>query len=119
MDNNVYWNLELEIQSGADQELGPLMEEMVEATRENEPGTLNYEWSTSEDRKYCHIFERYTDSDAVMIHLSTFGEKFAERFLALLKPVRFTVYGSPSADVKEALAGLNPVYMKRVGGFSR
>jgi hypothetical protein len=66
-----------------------------------------------------HIFERYVDSAAVMIRVSAFGEKFAGRFLELLKRVRFVVYGSPSDQVKAALAGFNPVYKQPLGGFTR
>ena len=75
--------------------------------------------STSGDGKRCHIFERYVDSAAVLTHLGTFGERFAGRFLELLKPARFVVYGSPSAAVRDALAGFSPVYMQPLGGFSR
>jgi quinol monooxygenase YgiN len=119
MSSNVYWMLELEMQPGKEKDFRALMQEMVGATQKNESGALNYEWSTSADGKTCHIFERYADSAAVMTHLGTFGQKFADRFLGLLKPVRFVVYGSPNADVKNALAGFNPVYMQGVGGFSR
>lgn len=54
-----------------------------------------------------------------MTHLGTFGERFATRFLEVLKPIRLIVYGSPSAPVKDALAGFSPVYLEAVGGFSR
>ncbi len=118
MNAQVYWTLELEVQGGSD-ELTTLMNDMVTATQTNEPGTINYEWSTSADGKVCHIYERYVDSAAVMTHLDTFGEKFAGRFLEILKPVRFDVFGSPSEEVKEALAGFSPTYMQAVGSFSR
>jgi quinol monooxygenase YgiN len=111
--------LELHVQPGREKDFRVLMEEMVGATQANESGTLNYEWSRSADGKVCHIYERYVDSAAVMTHLGTFGERFAGRFLELLKPVRFVVYGSPSTEVKDALAGFNPIYMQAVGGFSR
>ena len=119
MNNYVSWMLELEVQQGREGALRDLMPEMVNATKTNEAGTLDYEWSTSADGKQCHIFERYVDSAAVMTHLGTFGERFAGRFLEILKPVRFVVYGSPSAAVREALAGFSPVYMEPLGGFSR
>jgi hypothetical protein len=45
--------------------------------------------------------------------------KYAGRFLEILKPVRSVVYGSPSQEVKDVLADFNPVYMRPVGGFSR
>ncbi len=119
MNSNVHWLLELNIQPGRENDFQALMAEMVSATQENEPGTLNYEWSTSADGKVCHIYERYADSAAVMTHIGTFGKRFASRFLEILKPTRFVVYGSPSSEVKDALAGFKPVYMQPVGGFSR
>ena len=119
MNNNVYWLLELEIQAGRESDFRALMAEMVSATQANEPGTLNYEWSTSADGKLCHVYERYADSAATLIHLGTFGARFASRFLQILKPVRLVVYGSPSAAVKDGLAGFKPIYMQAVGGFRR
>ena len=119
MDKTVSWMLELQIHSGREEDLKDLMSEMVEVTQANEPGTLSYEWSTSTDGRSCHIYERYSDSTAVMTHLGAFGEKFASRFLEILAPTRFTVYGSPDASVKEALAGFNPTYMEPAAGFSR
>ena len=119
MGSNVSWLLELEVQPGREEDLKALMAEMVGATRANEPGTLSYEWSTSADGRRCHIYERYTDSTAAMTHVATFGERFASRFLEVLKPIRFVVYGSPDAKVQGALAGFNPVYMQDLGGFTR
>jgi len=119
MPAEVSWILEASFQPGREKDFRILVDEMVAATRANEPGTLNYEWSTSPDGSVCHIFEGYVDSAAVMIHLATFGQKYASRFLEVLKPVRFVVYGSPNQDVKNALAAFNTVYMQPVGGFSR
>ena len=115
----VSWMLELNVKPGSEKVLRALMNEMVTATRTNEAGTLNYEWSLSADGSVCHLYERYADSAATMTHLATFGAKFASRFLEVLKPVRLTVYGAPSPEVKGALAGFNPVYMEPASGFSR
>ena len=119
MNKNVYWLLELEIQAGREKDFQSLMKEMVASTQADEPGTLNYEWTTSADGTRCHIYERYTDSAAVLAHLGNFGQKFAKRFLEILKPVRFVVYGSPDQQVKDALAAFGPVYMNAAEGFSR
>jgi quinol monooxygenase YgiN len=119
MATDVSWLLEMNVQPGREKDFRNLMSEMVAATSANEPGTLNYEWSTSADGRICHLFERYSDSAAVMIHLTTFGEKFAGRFLEIFKPTRFVVYGAPDGTVKEALTAFNPVYMQSVGGFGR
>jgi quinol monooxygenase YgiN len=86
MATEVSWIVELNLQAGRKTEFTALMNEMINATRANEPGTLNYEWSTSADGAVCHIFERYVDSAAVMTHLGAFGEKFADRFLEAARP---------------------------------
>jgi quinol monooxygenase YgiN len=119
MNSEVSWILELQVQDGRENDVRPLIADMVSATQANEPGTLAYEWSTSADGKLCHLYERYVDSAAVMTHLGTFGERFADRFLTVFKPVRFVIYGSPSVAVKEAIAGFGPVYMQSAAGFSR
>jgi quinol monooxygenase YgiN len=116
---DVYWNLELAVKPGELDNVKALMSEMVESANTNEPGTLSYEWSFSEDGKSCHIFERYTDSAAVMTHLGTFKEKFMERFLAAMEPERLLVYGNPSDEAKEALSGFGAVFMLPIGGFTR
>jgi quinol monooxygenase YgiN len=119
MATDVSWMLELSVLPGRESDWGDLMDEMVSSTHAHEAGALNYEWSTSADGSVCHIFERYADSAAVMAHLAAFDKKFAARFLEVFKPTRFVVYGSPSQEVKDALADFNPVYMQPAGGFSR
>src|SRR5690242_7861803 len=119
MGNNVSWMLELEVQPGRERDFKSLMHEMVEATRANEPGALAYEWSLSADGAVCHIYERYADSAATLVHMGNFGAKYAGRFLEILKPTRLMLYGSPSDEVKKGLAALNAVHMLPVGGFTR
>jgi hypothetical protein len=91
----------------------------ADASQADEPGTLNYEWSISEDSKNCHIFERYADSAAALIHLGTFGEKYAERLMAAVDMTRSVVYGDPNNEVKAAFAASDAVFMSPFGGFSR
>jgi quinol monooxygenase YgiN len=118
MGNAVSWLLEVEIDPDQIGEFRALMQEMVSST-EHEPGTLAYEWFISDDDSVVHIYERYADSAATMVHAQAFGERFAERFVAAITPISFNVYGSPSDDVKAALAGLGPTYVKPFGGFAR
>lgn len=119
MKETISWILEVAIKEGQHEAFQSLMNEMVERTQANEADTLNYEWYISEGQKTCHIFERYRDSTATMTHLKSFGENFAERFLAAVEPTRFVVYGNPSEELKAALAGFGPVFMASFGGFSR
>jgi quinol monooxygenase YgiN len=115
--DHISFLLEMELKPGGLDDWRALMEEMVAATSQ-EKGALDYEWSVSDDGTVVHLWERYADNDATMEHTRNF-EQFAERFFGLAKPTQTRVYGNPSDEVKETLAGLRPVYMKPLGGFSR
>ena len=118
MTENVYLLLELAVNPGRFEELKTLMAELVEANR-NEVGMLTQEIAISDDRQVCRIYERFQDSAAVVTHVQLFGANFAARFFEILKPTRVVVYGTPSEQVKDALAGANPVYMRPLGGFRK
>lgn len=119
MSKPVYWILELAVHEGREAPFRELMHEMVEATRANEPGTLHYEWSFSEDGRTGHIYERYADAGAVMTHLAAFGAHYAARFMDCVTPTRFTVYGHPDDAVREALTPFGAVFMAPADGFAR
>jgi len=119
MSEAVSWNLKLSLKAGKLDAFKALAQEMSEATEANEPSALLYEWFISEDGKQCHIIEHYTDSAAVVTHMSTFGEQFAERFLECVDPVSLSVYGSPTDEVRAILDGLGAVYLDGFAGFSR
>ncbi len=118
MTDAVHWMLAATIKDGQQENFKTVMHDMVESTR-NEPGTHNYEWFVGGDGKTVNVYERYADSAAVMAHITTFGEKFAERLLAVVEPTGFVVYGNPSDDVRAALAGFGAVHMGQVAGFAR
>ena len=119
MNNNIYWIVELSVKDGELDNFRSLMTEMVDATQANEPGTLNYEWTISEDSKTIHIYECYADSAAAVTHMNAFGEKYAERFMAAVDQTRFVVYGNPNNLAKEVLTGVGAVFMSPFGGFAR
>lgn len=119
MSNTVSWNLQLNVREGQLETLRSLMEEMSEATHSDELGTLAYEWFLSEDDTVCHLYERYADAEAVMIHLGHFGSKFMSRFMDCLEPTGFHVYGNPDDEARSVLDGLGAVYFRSFGGFSR
>lgn len=119
MSDVIHWVLELEVQEGQLDAFKALVGEMADATKADEPGALIYEWFISDDEKSVHISERYADSAAAMVHLGNFGAKFAERFLAALAPIRLMVYGTPSEELRQALAGLGAMHMSQIGGFAR
>jgi quinol monooxygenase YgiN len=119
MSEAVSWVLELAVKDGQLDAFKALAQEMSEATQADEPGATHYEWFIDDDGKNIHIFERYVDSAATMVHLGNFGAKFAERFMACVDPTRFMVYGDPSAEVRGAVAGLGAAHMTQFVGFAR
>ncbi len=118
-ENHVYWVLEAEVKEGKLDDLKSLAAEMIEATRENEPGALHYEFSLNEDETRCHLHERYADSAATLAHLQSFGQNFAPRFMDALNIKRFTVYGNPDETATKALGKLGVLFMTPLGGFVR
>jgi quinol monooxygenase YgiN len=119
MGGNVHWILDVTINDGELGNFKALMGEMVEATQANEPGALNYEWFISGDEKTCHIYERYADSDATRVHLGNFAEHFGGRFMGMVTPAKFTLYGDPDDQLREALQSMAAVEMTQIGGFAR
>jgi quinol monooxygenase YgiN len=98
--------------------LSALIDDMVASTQ-TEPGSLSYEFFVGGDGGSVHVYERFADAAAALTHLSTFGERFAQRFLATVEPIRFTVMGNTSDQLTEALSGFGPTYLRPLGGFTR
>jgi quinol monooxygenase YgiN len=73
----------------------------------SEPGTLQYDWFLSEDQTRCVLSEIYADSDAMLAHLANVGE-YMGRQIELGGGLEGDVYGSPSAELAEAIAPFNP-----------
>ena len=118
MNDSIYYLLEVSIQPRQMEEFRSLMKAMVESAR-GETDTLSYDWTLSEDSKTCHIFERYADCAALMVHARAFQTKFAAKFMDLAEPVRIVVHGKPTPQVRDALAPFSPTYMSPLGGFHR
>ena len=119
MSDIIEWVLEMRIQDGQTDNVQPLISEMVDATQRDEPGALHYEYFLSEDGRTCTVLERYADNAAVMVHLTNFGAKFADRFLTIIAPERFAVFGPADAQVREALAGFGATHHAFAAGFHR
>ena len=118
MSDEVSWQVELELKPGKLEPFRALTEEMVEATR-GEVGALIYERFISEDGEAIWVYERYADSAAAVAHLRTFAKQFGESFTSMVIRRRFTVFGSPSDELRSILEGLDATYLARFGGFSR
>ncbi len=112
----VAWTLECTINDRDG--LDSVMADLVSAVEGSEEATTHYEWSISDDGNTLINYERFADTDAALAHLGGVGP-FAERFTTALAVNKMTVYGSPSDEVKAAIAGFGPTYMSAIGGFHR
>ncbi|MEM6768255.1 MAG: antibiotic biosynthesis monooxygenase [Bacteroidota bacterium] len=117
MSKNIIWTVEGSIKEGQKETLLSLMNEMVSEVQQ-EPGTITYEWTLGTDGDSLHVYERYQDVAATFAHLGTWG-KFAERFMASVDITNFVVFSDLPPELKEAVSGLNPVYMSPIGGFAK
>ena len=114
--DDIHWVLALTIKEGSEGDLEALMDEMVEATR-GEEGALVYEWLRNGSS--VHLYARYENSEAALVHMEGFGQNFADRFLDVFEVERFDVYGPASDEVRAAAADLEPAHFDLIGGFAR
>jgi len=117
MKDQISWQVELAVKPGQLENFRALTGEMVESTR-HEPGVLSYQRFIDDDCRIVHIYERYADSAAAVAHLRIFGTKFGERFLSMVERKRFTVFGSPSEELRNLLDGFGAIYLRSFGDFA-
>ena len=84
-----------------------------------EPGTLMYEWNFRQDQKTFDVIELYQSSEAALAHVKHVVAEFGKDLGQVQKGLQLTIYGSPDAQVKQAVEGFNPVYQTHVEGFIR
>jgi quinol monooxygenase YgiN len=118
MTQTITWILQSEIRTGMLASLKELVIEMTEATHQDEPDALVYEYYIDAEGATCHILERYADSEAALLHLKNFAA-FEKSFMAALKPVRMTVYGSPDEKTRQALTRMGSKFYDFEAGFAR
>jgi len=115
----VYWVVTFSIPQGQMDKFKQVVAPLVADTAK-EPGSLEYEYTVSDDQSTVDIVERYRNSAAAVSHVTqTLGPKYSKAFLEIAKPGRFVVYGTPDAEAKKVLQGFNPVYMTPFDGFTR
>jgi quinol monooxygenase YgiN len=117
MGDEISWQVELAVKPGELENFRALTREMVEFTK-SETGVLIYERYVGKDGKIVCIYERYVDSVAAVAHLRAFAKLYGERFVKLVERRRFTVFGSPSDELREILDNFGATYMDLFDGFS-
>ena len=80
---------------------------------------LRYERFISADNLVVPVYDRYADSVAAVAHVCTFRRQFGDRCAGLVDRTRFTVYRTPSAELRGFLDGFGATYMAPFGGVAR
>ncbi len=111
-------DFQLSIKEGKLEDFKALVNTMTEVTDVNEPNTLVYEWYINGDGSECHLLETFKDSDAFMVHLATVGHMFGELFESATM-TRAKIYGSPTAELRQALDPLGVEYFPHFNGITR
>lgn len=118
MSDQISWHVELLVKAGQLDAFRALTSEMIESTK-SESGALIYERFINEKSQVVHVFERYLDSAAAVMHLTAFGKMYGERFAEMVDRKRFTVFGTPTPELKRILDPLGATYASLLSGFSR
>lgn len=114
---NIHWIFAATVNENVTKEgVQALIAEATELTKQ-EKGCLAYEWHLSEDGKSVHAYERYTDSEAAMVHVSDTFSKISEKVTKVMTPTGLTIYGEASDDLREAGKGFGATHFERIGGF--
>ncbi|WP_162601742.1 putative quinol monooxygenase [Occallatibacter savannae] len=114
--HEVFWRIEVEVLAGKQEEFQAVVSDLIPSSKK-EPGTLDYDWYFDGERRVCHTYERYRDSDAVIAHATTFGAQFAERFRRCCRQISLDVYGSPSEAARGLLSKYDASFFERWQGF--
>jgi len=78
---------------------------IIETVRENDPGTLIYEWYLDEELMECVVLEIYANSEAVLAHAGNVGGHLQK--LLELADFSLELYGNPSKELLDAIQGMN------------
>jgi quinol monooxygenase YgiN len=117
VSTEISWVFEAAIKPDDLDEYGALAREISADNQAAEPGQEIFEWFV--DGQDVHIYERYQDSAAAVAHVQRFVANFGAQFMSLCTPTRMSVYGEPSDELKEAVAGFNPRYLGPLAGHAR
>ena len=118
MSGYIVTNFELSIKEGKLDDFKAVVNTMIEMTDVNELNTLVYEYYINEDGTECHLLETFKDSDAFMVHLGNVGHLFDTLFESATM-TRAKIYGSPSAELQQALDPLGVEYFAHLNGIER
>ena len=114
----VSYVIEFTINEGELEKFKSLATGFTAQVKQNESGTVRYQWYLHESGNRCLLLESFTDSDALLTHLGNVGPSLPE-LLATAPITRWEVLGSLSDDARAALDSLGAEHFPSMVGFTR
>jgi quinol monooxygenase YgiN len=93
------------IHDGKLEEFKVLAAQCLRKAREQDSGTLQYDWFLNGAQTECVVRETYRDSEAVLEHIANLGASLGA--ILAVCDWTFEVFGSPSPELVAAAAGLS------------
>lgn len=87
-------------------EFKALAAECMQKVREQDSGTLQYDWFLSEDQTECVVRETYRDSTALLEHITNLGAAVGAIFAVADWTIE--IFGNPTPELLQAAAALKP-----------
>ncbi|MBT8284280.1 MAG: hypothetical protein HKO75_02775 [Flavobacteriaceae bacterium] len=106
--SNIQVTAKFKIHPGKEEAFKELAQACMASVKEKDTGTLQYDWYFSQDGSECRVRETYTNSNAVLAHVTNLGPLFGQ----VLELSEFTpeIYG----DASDALVGVVEAFSPEV-----
>jgi quinol monooxygenase YgiN len=95
------------IHEGKLEEFKRLSAEAMEIVKAKDIGTVGYDTYFNEDESECVVLERFTDSQALIVHSENMAE-LSEKILSIVSVVHGELLGDPNEELRANLAGGGP-----------
>ena len=92
--------------------------ELLKLTKEEDTGTLRYEWFLSRDGSECEVHEAYASSEAMIEHAGHIAEARNKLFAAFADGHEVKVFGEPSPQFFEMVEAMQKAGHVKVTWFS-
>ena len=118
MTNTIRAVAEVSILAGKIGEFKKLAAQIMAKVEADEPNTISYDYFLSSDESQCCVVQSYKDSEAVLAHLSSIAG-LAGPFHAVAPMTGLMIFGSPSAELRQALEPIGAKIFEHWHGVSR
>ena len=95
------------IDDGKLEEFKRLSAQAMEIVKAKDVGTIGYDTYFNEDESECVVLERFTDSQALIVHGKNMAE-LSEKILSIVTVVHGELLGDPNEELRAKLAGDGP-----------